>query len=81
MPKNETIDITLCIGMFGVCVISIVGDDYDIVSNQLDLLGAESWHEELPKHEKPIEGIYTMSVEVTDHLDEVEYNIVKSEAA
>lgn len=78
---EQPIDITLCIGLFGVCVISIVGDDYDIVSNHLDWIGAEIWHEELPEHEKPIEGIYTMSVEVTDHLDEVEYNIVKSEAA
>jgi hypothetical protein len=84
MATNNTeqpIDITLCIGLFGVCVISIVGDDYDIVSGDIESNGTEEWFESLPKHSKPIEGIYTISAELIVTISNIAYNIVKSEAA
>ncbi|HDS1207823.1 TPA: hypothetical protein QDZ84_002850 [Shewanella algae] len=58
------VDIELCIGLHGVCVLSIAGDYVDAVDEDISERGAEGWYAGLPVHAKPIEGIYTLRCEI-----------------
>jgi hypothetical protein len=79
---TQNINITLCIGLYGVCVISIVGDENDIVSNDIENQGTEDWYEKLPKHNKPIQGIYSLICQPSvAFYGSVTYKILTAEAA
>jgi hypothetical protein len=79
---NKNIHITLCIGLYGVCVISIVNDKYDIVSNDIESLGTEGWYENLPKHNKPMQGIYSLICQPSvAFYGSLTYKILTAEAA
>lgn len=56
----NVVDVTLCVGMFGVCVIGTLGDEYEAIFGQLCTIGAEEWFKGLPEHGGPDEGIYTI---------------------
>ena len=72
----ERFEIKVCIGLFGVCVISILGDS-DGVNDDIANVGVEDWYESLPKHDAPVEGIYTIIADVTYYDICINYDIVK----
>lgn len=76
MEVNKNVQITLCIGLVGVCVLSIVGDECDGVHNDLLQIGTEEWYDRLPTHSKPIEGIYTITCDVIYSDDDITYSIL-----
>lgn len=64
----ESITIELCIGLHGVTVVSLLGDEWDWVDNDVATQGAEEWYSGLPEHDKPIQGAYSINCRVS--LDE-----------
>jgi hypothetical protein len=72
------VEIKLCIGLHGVCVLGLVGDDQDIVDSDIDAQGVEEWYEWLPEHKKPVEGMYRLVVDVTADEDSMHYQVVDS---
>ncbi|KGJ89517.1 hypothetical protein [Colwellia psychrerythraea] len=78
MEVEKNVQIKLCIGLVGICVLSIVGDECDGVHNDLLQIGAENWHDNLPEHDKPIEGIYSFSCNVHYSDDDITYEIIES---
>lgn len=72
---SEKVKVTLCIGLIGVCIISIESDS-DGVFDDINQRGAEEWHERLPSHDVPvIEGIYSIEMEVSFYEDDIVYEI------
>lgn len=72
----ERVDIHLCIGLIGVCIIGLIGDESEGVFSHIDEIGPEAWHEQLPEHEKPIEGIYSLVCDVTHGERSISYSVV-----
>jgi hypothetical protein len=73
----ERVEIKICIGLFGVCVISILSDS-DGVNDDISCSGVQDWYDELPEHEAPIEGIYTVVTDVSFYEDDIVYNIIET---
>ena len=73
MTKDQ-IQIDLCTGLFGVCVIGTLGDDYDQVFHHIEVIGVQEWYDQLPEYDKP-EGPHTLIVEIDD--DTGAYTIVE----
>lgn len=76
MREND-VEIMICIGLFGASVISIVGDDSELVAFNIQSWGDAVWHHTLPEHEVPIEGVYKIVVDAweNDTQIDVEYEI------
>lgn len=75
------IHVTVCIGLYGICLLGTVNDDYDQVTAHLEQEGIEQWFESLPDHAAPvIDGIYTLVLDVTSDNDETIYNLVSVRA-
>lgn len=73
----ERVEIKLCIGLVGVCVLSLVGDESDGVFDDISLNGATLWHDELPEHDSPLEGIYTVICDVSFYEDDIVYEVIE----
>jgi hypothetical protein len=58
------VTVSLCVGLYGVCVISLINDEYDAVSLDIERFGADAWLDALPDHPRPMEGIYTIECRV-----------------
>lgn len=78
--STETIDVTieLCIGIHGVCIIGLLGDEYEWVDQDILNWDPENWLDRLPDHVKPIQGIYFIDARVAylEDIDECEYEII-----
>lgn len=74
---SERVEIELCIGLEGVCVIGIISDS-DVVFDDVSSHGAETWYERLPEHDAPLEGIYRIVTDVTLNEDNVQYDIIET---
>lgn len=72
----ERVEIKVCVGLYGVCVVSILSDS-DGVNDDIACCGVEIWYEKLPKHDAPLEGVYTIVVDVTFNEDDIIYSIFK----
>ena len=59
--REDDVEITICIGLFGVCVISIWGDESELVYDNICSWGDANWHDSLPEHDKPIDGVYKIT--------------------
>jgi hypothetical protein len=79
--ENKNIEITLCIGLYGVCVISIVGDEYEIVSSDIESQGPGDWYENLPEHSRPMQGIYTLNCDLVVKAYSFTYKILTADTA
>tara|TARA_B100000614_G_C14556993_1_gene495861 strand:+ start:1610 stop:1933 length:324 start_codon:yes stop_codon:yes gene_type:complete len=66
MREND-VEITICIGLFGACVISIVGDESELVYFDVCSWGDAIWCDQLPEHEQPIEGVYKITVDAWEN--------------
>lgn len=75
--KNR-VNIKLCIGILGVCIISLDGDETDGVFNHISLVGEESWFNALPPHDHPIDGTYEILCDVFFSDNDTAYKIVKT---
>lgn len=75
-PLVERVDIRLCIGLIGVCIIGLTGDESEGVFSHIDDIGPEDWYELLPEHDKPIEGIYSIVCDVTYSERSISYSVV-----
>lgn len=73
---SEQVEIKLCIGLVGVCVISIVSDS-DGVHDDITCCGVSDWYDELPDHDAPVEGVYTIVADVSFYEDDIVYNIIE----
>jgi hypothetical protein len=74
-PVTEKVEIRLCIGLVGVCVIGLLGDESEGVYSHINELGSEAWYEQLPEHDKPIEGIYIIVCDVAYTNNSMSYSI------
>ncbi|MBU2979028.1 hypothetical protein [Alteromonas sp. C1M14] len=74
----QEVSIELCIGIHGVCIISIMGDDHDVVEQDILNWDPENWLDRLPDHVQPVQGVYAIDARVTylDDIDECKYEIV-----
>lgn len=73
----ENVTVTLCIGLVGVCVISLLNDESDIVYTDILDWGTDDWFDRLPKHEKPTDGVYSIELVPTPKQEDlVTYEIV-----
>ena len=73
---TERVEINLCIGLFGVCVIGLIGDESEGVNTHIDVLGVEDWYAQLPEHDHPIEGVYSIVCDVIYGGKDLAYTIV-----
>lgn len=75
-----TVTIELCIGLHGVCVVSLLGDEWDWVDSDLASNGTDAWYDRLPEHDKPIQGAYSIECRVTQHEedDRLTYEVISS---
>lgn len=73
----ERVEIKLCIGLIGVCVLSLIGDESDGVFDDICSNGVDEWHDNLPEHDAPLEGIYTVICDVYFYEDDVIYEVVE----
>ena len=73
MANTERISIKICIGLVGICVVSIEGDEFDQVFDHIMRLGPEFWYKALPEHKKPTEGVYTLNCNVLQQPKGLEY--------
>ena len=78
--KNR-VKIKLCIGILGVCIISLDGDETDGVFNHISLVGEESWFNALPPHDHPIDGTYEILCDVFFSDNDTVYKIVKTKSS
>lgn len=72
------VSIELCIGLHGVCIIGLLGDEYDWVDQDILNWDPENWLDRLPKHPQPVQGVYTIdaSVAYLEDIDECKYEII-----
>ncbi|WP_337843537.1 hypothetical protein [Rheinheimera sp.] len=79
----QRVEITLCVGLVGVCIIGLLGDEWDAVYGHISDVTPEDWLESLPEHDKPMEGIYTLVCDV-DHPEDddqpLKYSVVEVKA-
>lgn len=80
LSNTDTAEIVICVGIIGVCVISVTANNPDLVVGDIENWGTDDWHDRLPKHAKPEEGIYTIKAQVTylEDIDECKYNILET---
>ena len=77
---SDTAEIVVCTGLLGVCILSVTSDSPDTITGDIENWGTDDWHDRLPKHVKPEEGVYTIKAEVTylEDIDECKYNILET---
>lgn len=74
------VEINLCVGLIGVCIIGLLGDEWETVYGHIEDMTPEAWLESLPEHEKPLEGIYTLVCDVDhpeDYNQPLKYSVVE----
>lgn len=71
---SEQVTVTLCVGLVGVCIISIESET-DGVYEDINNNGVESWYEELPEHDGPLQGIYKLEMSVSFEEHDIFYEI------
>jgi hypothetical protein len=75
---TQTVSIKICIGLVGICIVSIEGDEFDLVFDHIMRLGAEFWYKALPAHNRPTEGIYTLHCNVIQQPKGLEYVVTSA---
>jgi hypothetical protein len=75
---NDCVEVKLCIGLSGVCILSLLGDDIDWVYDDIEQRGPSEWVAALPEHDKPIEGIYTICLRASVVNDALHYEILST---
>lgn len=78
LSHSELVEIKLCIGLVGVCVISITSNS-DLVWDHITSIGAERWYSQLPEHSSPVEGVYIIHAKVECSGGQIKYTVLNSE--
>lgn len=76
---NMKVEIKLCIGLFGVCILGLNGDDQDWVYDDIYNWGADGWYRKLGEHDAPIDGIYTISCDVYENDNGLDYKVLETD--
>ncbi len=75
------VHVTICIGLYGICLLGTVNDEHEQVTGHVERDGLEQWFESLPDHDAPVvDGIYTLVLDVTSDNDDTFYNLVSVRA-
>jgi len=72
---QSIISVKACIGIVGVCIVSLTGDDSDAVYNHIVYLGPEQWLNMLPEHSRPTTGVYIIHLQALPQAKGLQYVI------
>lgn len=72
---QSIISVKVCIGIVGVCIVSITGDELGTVYNHIAYLGPEQWLKLLPEHSRPITGVYIIHLQALQQAKGLQYMI------